>query len=99
MSWTAEIVLLNKTSVSVMVRVRKGQIFSNKKIGTGYQNVAAIKDYTFTLPPYASAAENIEVLCINPKLKPPTGFLNLTPYMINKDFLTQQDLWAIMNEN
>lgn len=97
MSWTAEIVLVNKTGAEVQVKISKGQVFSNKKIGTGYQNVAAIRDYVINLPPYARSIEAVEVLCINEKLRPPTGFLNLTPYMISKDFLTQKDLWEIMS--
>ena len=99
MSWTAEIILANKTGAEVKVQVRKGQVFSNKKVGTGYQNVAASRDYTFSLPPYTKQMETIEVLCINEKLKPPTGFLNVSPYRINKDFLSQQDLWEIMRTN
>ena len=96
MCWTAEIVLVNKTGVWVKVQVRKGQVFSNKKVGTGYQNVAAARDYTFNLPPFDTSTQTIEVLCINEKLKPPVGFLNISAYMISKDFQTQNDLWEIM---
>jgi len=97
MSWTTEITIKNTSNSRVRCKVKKGQVFENKKMGTGYQNVAAAKDYIFDLPPYSTQIVQIEVLCLNKRLGPPHGFLNITNYTVNKDFQSQQDLWSIMN--
>lgn len=97
MAWTAQITIQNKSNTRFRYKVKKGQVFENKKIGTGLQNVAAIKDYIFEIQPNSTETVSVEVLCINQKLKSPSGSYNLTNFMIHKDFQTQEDLWSIMN--
>jgi len=96
MSWTTEITINNKTSQNCTCRIKKGQIFENKKIGTGLQNVAAARDYTVEIPPNSIISVNIEVLCINQQLASPKGSLNATNYFIGRDFSDQASLWSIM---
>jgi hypothetical protein len=97
MSWTAQITIQNKSNTRFRYKIKKGQVFENKRTGTGLQNVVAIKDYVFEIQPNATETVLIEVLCLNEKLKPPSGNYNLTNFMVDKDFQTQQDLWAIMS--
>jgi hypothetical protein len=97
MSWTVEISVKNDTPYDQQVRIRKGQVFENKKIGTGKQNVAASKDYTFVLPHNSTQKLAIEVWCINQRLQSPQGALNVTNFQVSSDFQTQQDLWDVMN--
>jgi len=97
MAWTTEITIKNTSSSKLRCKVKKGQVFENKRIGTGLQNVAAAKDYVFELQPNSTQVVQIEVLCINQRLKSPHGLLNVTSYMVNEDFHSQQDLWSIMN--
>ena len=97
MPWITDITVKNNTGTNFRCKIKKGQIFENKKVGTGLQNVAAARDYVFDVPPNSTSVVQIEVLCINQKLRPPSGFLNLTNYMVAKDFQSQQDLWNIMN--
>jgi hypothetical protein len=98
MAWTTEITIKNVSNSNLKCKVKKGQIFENKKIGTGLQNVAAAKDYVFELPPNSIQVVQIEVLCINQKLSSPHGFLNITNFIVNQDFHSQEDLWSIMNK-
>lgn len=97
MSWTVEISVKNTTSYKFPFQIKKGQIFENKQIGTGYQNVAAVQDYNFEIAANSKQTVTIEVLCINQHLKPPSGNLNLTGFQISSAFLSQQELWDLMN--
>jgi hypothetical protein len=97
MSWTTEITIKNTSNSRLKCKVKKGQVFENKKIGTGLQNVAAAKDYVFDLFPNSTQTVQIEVLCINQSLSPPYGPLNITNFAVNKGFHSQQHLWSIMN--
>lgn len=73
------------------------QVFENKQIGTGFQNVAAIQDYNFEIPSNTKQTVTIEVLCINQKQKPPFGSLNLTNLQVAGNFTDQQSLWNLMD--
>lgn len=97
MSWTVEISIKNTSSSKLPCRIKKGQVFENKKVGTGFQNVAAVKDYIFDIPPNTTHKVHIEVLCINQRLAAPQGFLNVTSFAVSKNFSSQDELWNIMN--
>jgi hypothetical protein len=97
MAWTTEITIKNTSSSKLRCKVKKGQIFENKRVGTGLQNVASLKEYIFDLLPNTTQVFQIEVLCINQKLASPNGFLNITNYIVDKDFDSQETLWSIMN--
>jgi len=96
MSWTIEIKLKNNLSKDFEIKVPKGQIFENKKIGTGLQNVASAHDYVFKIPANSSITVDIEVYCINQHLSPPLGNYNVTFFKIDKNFNDQNELWALM---
>lgn len=96
MSWTIEIKLKNNLNKDFVIKVPKGQIFENKKIGTGLQNVAAGKDYVFKVPAQSSITVDIEVYCINQHLSSPNGNYNVTFFKIDQNFKDQQELWALM---
>ena len=97
MSWTIEIRLKNEDNEEHLLKIPKGHIFEKKSIGSGIQNVAAIKDYSVILPAQASITIDIEVLCINQRLSPPSGNYNLTCFKINQQFNDQEHLWSIMH--
>lgn len=97
MAWTTEITIKNNTSLKYSCKIKKGQVFENKRVGTGFQNVAAAKDYVLDLQPNTTGVFQIEVLCINQNLKSPHGNLNLTNYMVSTNFQSQHDLWQSMN--
>ncbi|MDB5226580.1 MAG: hypothetical protein JWN78_773 [Bacteroidota bacterium] len=96
MAWTTEISLKNNTDKEYRVTIPKGQIFENKTIGTGKQNVASLKDYKITIPAKSIIKVEIEVLCINQKLSSPTGLYNITPFKIKNQFEDQDQLWDLM---
>jgi hypothetical protein len=50
MPWKIGMTLKNPLDRDFNCTIRKGQVFENEKIGTGYQNVAAAKDYSFLIP-------------------------------------------------
>jgi hypothetical protein len=99
MNCKTEISLKNNTDRECKIKIPKGQIFENKTIGTGKQNVAAQKDYEFRLPPKSTLKVEIDVLCINQRLSMPSGFYNITQFRINKEFENQDQLWDLMNPN
>ncbi len=96
MSWKTEISLKNNSDREFKIKIPKGQIFENKTIGTGKQNVASLKDYEFILPPKSTLKVEIDVLCINQKLSSPSGLYNITQFKINKEFENQDHLWSLM---
>jgi hypothetical protein len=96
MSWTIEIKLKNNLDKEFAIKIPKGQIFENKKIGTGLQNVASAHDYIFRIPAKSTLTVDIEVLCINQHLSPPSGSYNVTLFKIDNNFTNQYDLWALM---
>ena len=99
MPWKIEISLKNNSDSDLKVKIPKGQIFENKKIGSGIQNVASVRDYQLIIPAKSRITVEIEVYCINRHLSPPTGQLgNLTIYKISQDFNDQQNLWNILNQ-
>jgi hypothetical protein len=97
MSWKAEISLKNNIGKSVKCIIPKGQVFENKKVGTGYQNVAAAQEYVIEINPYSEITIEIDVLCINKNLLPPEGDYNLAFFKVSKNFTNQDDLWKIMS--
>ncbi|MDR1201635.1 MAG: hypothetical protein LBL58_08415 [Tannerellaceae bacterium] len=97
MPWKTEISLKNNTDRECKIKIPKGQIFENKTIGTGKQNVVALKDYEFTLLPKSTLKVEIDVLCINQRLSSPSGLYNITQFKINKKFENQDQLWNLMN--
>lgn len=98
MSWTTEITVQNNTPKKYLCKIKKGQVFENKRIGTGLQNVASLHDYSFEVMPNATGVFTIEVLCLNQRLSSPNGQLNVTNYSVNKNFISQSDLWSIMQK-
>ena len=99
MPWKTEISLKNNTDRGCKIKIPKGQVFENKTIGTGKQNVAASKNYEFFLPPKSTLKVEIDVFCINRRLSSPSGFYNITQFKINKEFENQDQLWDLMNPN
>lgn len=96
MSWIIEISLKNEDSEERVIPIPKGHVFEKKSIGTGIQNVAAAHDYNVVLPPNSVVKIDIEVLCINQHLSPPSGSYNMTCFKINKPFANQDDPWSVM---
>lgn len=50
MSWKTEVSLKNNTADDVLCVIPQGQVFENKKIGTGIQNMAAAREYRLIIP-------------------------------------------------
>ncbi len=96
MSWKIDITIKNTSNKDTKIKISKGQVFENKKIGTGIQNVAAVKDYWIDIPANSRITSEIEVYCINQRLSPPKGKYNVTYFKINGSFQTQDELWDLM---
>jgi hypothetical protein len=98
MSWKTEIYLKNNSDRNIKMKIPKGQIFENKKVGSGIQNVAASREYDLIIPANSRIAVEIEVFCINRHLSAPNGQQgNLTIYKIAHNFNNQNDLWDSLN--
>lgn len=98
MTFKTSISLQNNTPEDVICVVPKGQIFENKKIGIGTQNVASAREYKLIIPGNSKISVDIDVLCINQHLSSPNGQKgNVTIFKIDKDFEDQNDLWRILN--
>ena len=97
MAWKTEIKLRNNTNDDLLFTIPKGQLFENKKIGTGIQNVAAAREYKLIIPGNSRLIVEIEVLCVNQNFSSPSGKPgNITIYKFNKDFESQESLWNQM---
>ena len=97
MAWKTEIKLRNDTPDDLLFTIPKGQLFENKNIGTGIQNVAAAREYRLIVPGSSRLIVEIEVLCINRSFSSPSGQAgNLTIFKINKNFNSQDGLWNLM---
>jgi hypothetical protein len=98
MSWRTEISLKNNTNDDQLFVIPKGQVFENKKINTGLQNVAAAREYRLIIPANSRLVVEVQVYCVNEKLSSPHGFIgNITVFKIDKPFKTQDELWGIMS--
>lgn len=98
MSWKTEISLMNNTTNDVLCVIPQGQVFENKKIGTGIQNMAAAREYRLIIPANSRITVEIDVYCINKQLAPPSSVLgNVSIFKIDRPFSDQQGLWALMN--
>ena len=97
MSWNTEITLKNNSEKDVLCVIPQGQIFENKRVGTGIQNVAASREYKLIVPAKSKMTVEIEVLCINRTFSSPNGQPgNITIFRINQPFSNQNELWEIM---
>lgn len=97
MSYRVEISLKNNLDEDVLCIIPKGQVFENKKVGSGFQNVAASREYRLIIPAKSSIKVEIEAYCINRSLSPPSGnFGNITIFKIDKPFNSQDELWDLM---
>jgi hypothetical protein len=98
MSWKTEVSLKNNTADDVLCVIPQGQVFENKKIGTGIQNMAVAREYRLIIPANSRITVEIEVACMNSRLSPPSGAPgNVTIFKIDKTFTDQHALWSMMN--
>ena len=97
MSWITEVALKNNSDDDVLCVIPKGQVFENKDIGTGIQNVAAEREYRLIIPAKSRLTVEISVLCINRSFSSPSGKAgNVTIFKIDQPFKDQHELWKIM---
>jgi hypothetical protein len=97
MSWRTEVSLKNNSDNDVLCVIPKGQVFDNKKIGSGIQNVAASREYKLIIPAKSRMKLEVEVYCINRRFSSPSGSPgNVTVFQIDQSFSSQEDLWKIM---
>jgi hypothetical protein len=90
--------LRNDTEDDVMCVVPKGQVFENKTVGTGRQNLAAARDYRLVIPARSRVTLELEALCLNRTMSPPSGTPGrMTIFRVAEPFQSQQDLWGIMS--
>lgn len=99
-SFSVSLTIKNLTNQEIKFIIPKGQVFENKEQITESQNLTAVREDTIKIP--ASGTINIEVnaLCINKGLAPPSGGLgNVTIFELkNKSFVDQADLWKWIGE-
>ena len=98
MSWKTEISLKNNSNNDVICVVPKGQVFENKTIGSGIQNVAASREYRLIVPANSRLTVEVDVFCINRSFSPPNGIQGvITVFSIDQPFSNQDELWRIMS--
>jgi|LakMenEpi03Aug12_release.lakeMendotaPanAssembly.Ray.scaffolds.fasta_scaffold77640_3 hypothetical protein len=99
MSFLVQIKLKNNQTFDTLCVIPQGHIFENKLVGSGRQNVAAIKKYEILIPAGSSISVTIETLCVNRSYSRPSGPGNVSIFKINKPFSSQSDLWGLMKIN
>lgn len=98
MSWKTVIALKNNTDNDVLCVIPPGQVFENKKSGSGIQNMAATREYKLVIPAQSRLTVEIDVCCMNRKLSPPSGVPgNVTIFKIDRPYSTQNELWTLMS--
>lgn len=96
MSWQTQISLKNNSNHDVLCVIPKGQVFENKEVGSGIQNVAAGREYRLILPAKSKLKVEIEVYCVNRSFSSPSGRPgNVTVFQIDQPFSSQEELWDI----
>lgn len=96
MSYSVDVKLKNNQPYDVLCVIPKGHIFENKEIGTGRQNVAAVRQYEISIPAGSTVTVTIEALCINQSYASPSGPGNVSIFKIAKPFSSQPGLWQLM---
>lgn len=96
MSYRVDIKLKNNEPYDVVCVIPQGHVFENKQIGTGRQNVAAVRQYTLVIPAGSTISVGIDAYCMNASYSPPSGPGNVSIFKINKPFQSQQELWQLM---
>ena len=90
--------LRNETDRDVTCIVPKGQIFENASAMYPGQNLAAARDYHLIIPSKSRITFEIEALCTNQFMRPPSGALGRTTiFRIAQAFDSQEDLWNVMS--
>jgi hypothetical protein len=97
MSWQTEISLKNNSNNDVLFVIPKGQVFENKIVGSGKQNVASVREYKLIIPAHSRLTVEVEVFCINRSFSSPNGTQGaITVFNIDQPFSNQEELWRIM---
>jgi len=100
MSYKVTINLRNDSTEDILCVIPKGQVFENKQVGTGYQNLAVVRDYRLIIPSGSRISAELDAFCVNRSLSSPSGGKgNITIFQIDKPFNSQQDLWQLMSKS
>lgn len=100
MSYKVTINLRNDSAEDMLCVIPKGQIFENKQVGTGFQNLAVVRDYRLIIPSGSKISAELDAFCVNRSLSSPrssTG--NITVFKIDKPFNSQDELWRMMSKS
>lgn len=86
--------LKNETNEKKQVVIPKGQVFENKNIGSGFQNIVNAEGSAQILEPQQQVRIRLPGHCLNRKLTPPVGQeANVTPLKVNFEFDDQNTVW------
>lgn len=90
--------LENRHTHKLKCIIPKGQIFENRKVTTKTQNIVTSERYEIELDIGEVKYYDIETFCLNQTLDPPNytdGRITIYE-IINKNYMTQDDLWRII---
>jgi hypothetical protein len=99
--YQAVLTLENRTAAALEFTVPKGQVFENRELGSGRQNLAAAREQTTRLEPQGECEFRVDALCMNRNLSGPNGSLgNLTVLKLRDDsFSDQTELWRSVDDS
>ncbi len=98
MCFKVTVTLRNDEAEDVVCVIPRGQVFENKKVGTGLQNLAVARDYRLVIPAGCRITAELQAFCVNQSLRPPGGALgNITVFKIDAPFEDQDDLWRVIS--
>lgn len=99
MSYKVKINLRNDSAEDIFCKIPKGQVFENKQVGTGFQNLAVVRDYSLIIPSGTRISAELDAFCVNRSLSSPRGGNgNITFFKIDKPFNNQDELWQMMSK-
>jgi hypothetical protein len=100
MSYKVTVNLRNDSLEDILCVIPKGQIFENKKVGTGFQNLAVTRDYRLIIPSGSRISAELDAFCVNRSLSSPKGGTgNVSIFKIDKPFSDQDELWRMMSKS
>lgn len=84
----------NETDKRIEIVIPKGQVFENKNIGSGFQNIINAEDSTQVVEPQEQVRIRLPGHCLNRELDPPNGQdANATPLKVQFEFNDQNTVW------
>lgn len=98
MSYKVTVKMRNDSEVDVACIIPHGQVFENKTIGSGKQNLAAAREYRLIIPAKSRIIAELDAFCVNRSFSSPSGTPgNITIFKIDKALSSQDDVWSTIS--